>query len=75
MNTNTENAISLTPLKRIFEFNGVRWEDPGPEFSVEEVRETMSIMYPDLTTAIVDGPEITGDAAVYKFVRNVGAKG
>jgi PRTRC genetic system protein C len=75
MTMTTNAAITLTPLKRIFEFNGVRWDDPGPEFSVEDVRETMSLMYPDLTTAIVEGPEIVGDTAVFKFIRNVGAKG
>jgi len=67
--------INATPLKREFEFNGVKLNDPGPEFTVEEVRDAMAAMYPDLTTATIEGPEIKDDVACYKFVRNVGTKG
>lgn len=68
-------TITVTPLKRDFYFNGVKLTDPGPEFTVEEVRDAMAGMYPDLSTAIVEGPEIVDDTATYKFVRNVGTKG
>jgi PRTRC genetic system protein C len=49
--------------------------DPNPEMSLEQVREVYSPAYPELTTAAIEGPEVTGDTIVYRFVRAVGAKG
>lgn len=68
-------AIEITQLKRQFEFNGVQLPDPGPEFSPEEVRDVYSAQYPDLTTAVIDGPNQHADYVEYKFIRNVGTKG
>lgn len=67
-------AIEISKLKREFNFNGVSLADPGPEFSPEEVQETYSVAYPDLSTAIIE-TETEGDTIVYKFIRNVGTKG
>lgn len=67
--------LIVKPLKREFEYNGIALQDPGPEFSVEEVRETMALMYAELTTASIEGPTLKDDTLVYKFVRNVGTKG
>ncbi|MFM0123361.1 MULTISPECIES: PRTRC system protein C [Paraburkholderia] len=68
-------SISITALVRQFSYNGVAFTDPGPAFSPEDVRDLYSAQYPELTTASVDGPEIAGDIATYKFVRAAGAKG
>ena len=68
-------AIAIQQLVRTFTFNGVELPDPGPEFSVEEVRDMYSAQYPDISTAVIQGPEMKGDVAEYKFVRNVGTKG
>ena len=68
-------SISITALVRQFSYNGVAFADPGPAFSPEDVRDLYSAQYPELTTASVDGPEISGDVATYKFIRAAGAKG
>jgi PRTRC genetic system protein C len=68
-------SISITTLIRQFSYNGVAFLDPGPTFSPEDVRDLYSAQYPELTTASVDGPDISGDVATYKFVRAAGAKG
>ncbi|EIN00038.1 putative carbamoylphosphate synthase large subunit [Paraburkholderia hospita] len=68
-------SISITTLIRQFTYNGVAFLDPGPAFSPEDVRDLYSAQYPELTTASVDGPDISGDVATYKFVRAAGAKG
>ena len=49
--------------------------DPGPSFSPEAVRDLYTAQYPELTTASVDGPEVSGETMTYKLVRAAGAKG
>lgn len=68
-------AIEVIQLERTFTFNGVNLPDPGPEFSPEDVKEMFANQYPDLLTALIDGPNIVGDKEAYTFVRNVGTKG
>lgn len=68
-------TISIAKLIREFTYNGMKFADPGPAFSPNDVRDLFSAQYPELTTATVDGPEIAGDIATYRFVRAAGAKG
>lgn len=62
-------------LLREFTYNGMKLPDPNPTLSLEQVREIYSPAYPELTTAAIEGPEISENKAVYRFVRAVGAKG
>ncbi|WP_321871217.1 PRTRC system protein C [Paraburkholderia tropica] len=68
-------TISIAKLIREFTYNGMKFADPGPAFSPNDVRDLFSAQYPELTTAAVDGPEFVGEVAIYKFVRAAGAKG
>jgi PRTRC genetic system protein C len=68
-------ALVIQELKRKFSFNGVPLPDPGPEFTPDEVKDVYSAQYPDITTAIIDGPIPHEDHVEFKFVRNVGTKG
>lgn len=67
--------IEVKKLSRTFTFNGANLPDPGEAFSPEEVKDIYSNQYPDLSTAIVNEPTISGDVATYTFTRNVGTKG
>lgn len=68
-------TIQVQKLTRKFAFNGANLPDPGEAFSPEEVKDIYSNQYPDLSTAIVNEPTISGDVATYTFTRNVGTKG
>ncbi|WJN72038.1 PRTRC system protein C [Burkholderia anthina] len=68
-------SISIAALVREFAYNGMALMDPGPAFSPDQVRDLYTAQYPELTTAAVDGPEMKGEVALYKFVRAAGAKG
>jgi PRTRC genetic system protein C len=68
-------TISIAKIRREFTYNGMRFADPGPAFSPDQVRDLYSAQYPELTTASVDGPQLAGEVATYKFVRAAGAKG
>jgi PRTRC genetic system protein C len=68
-------TIEIKKLTRNFTFNGANLPDPGETFSPDEVKDIYSNQYPDLSTAIVNEPNISGDVATYTFTRNVGTKG
>lgn len=68
-------SIAIVKLTRTFTFNGTNLPDPGPDFTPEEVKDLYAAQYPDISTAVIDVPEINGDVIAYKFVRNVGTKG
>jgi PRTRC genetic system protein C len=67
--------LKTEALLREFYYNGVRIPDPGPELSVEQVRDLLTPNYPEIATASVSGPEVTGSALRYTFSRAIGSKG
>ena len=68
-------ALTVTKMTRVFQFNGIRLPDPNPEMSVDNVKALYSAQYPELTTAVVNGPEAVGDKMRYTFDRAIGSKG
>jgi PRTRC genetic system protein C len=43
--------------------------------SVDEVKAFYTAQYPELATAVVNGPEAVGDKMRYTFDRAIGSKG
>jgi PRTRC genetic system protein C len=43
--------------------------------SVDDVKALYAAQYPELTTAVVNGPEAAGDKMRYTFDRAIGSKG
>jgi PRTRC genetic system protein C len=43
--------------------------------SVDEVKALYAAQYPELATAVVNGPEAVGDKMRYTFDRAIGSKG
>lgn len=68
-------SLKTTALLREFFYNGVRVPDPGPDLSVEQVRDLLTPNYPEIATASLTGPEDTGSALRYTFARAIGSKG
>jgi PRTRC genetic system protein C len=68
-------ALIITKMTRIFQFNGIRLPDPNPEMSVEDVKALYTGQYPELATAVVNGPEAAGEKMRYTFDRAIGSKG
>ncbi|TGP40247.1 PRTRC system protein C [bacterium M00.F.Ca.ET.228.01.1.1] len=68
-------SIAIAAVIREFAYNGMTLLDPGPAFTPDQVRDLFTAQYPELTTAAVDGPEISGNVMRYTFVRAAGAKG
>ncbi len=68
-------SLKTTALLREFYYNGVRVPDPGPDLTVEQVRDLLTPNYPEIATANLTGPEDTGSALRYTFARAIGSKG
>jgi PRTRC genetic system protein C len=68
-------ALTVAKMARLFSFNGVRLPDPNPKMTVDEVKALYAMRYPELATAVVNGPEAVGDKMRYTFERAIGSKG
>ncbi len=67
-------AINIEKLEREFHYNGLVLPDvPGQ--SPEDVRSIYAAAYPEITSAVIEGPERKGEKLVYTFKRAVGTKG
>jgi len=62
-------------IEREFNYLGVKIPDPDKTLSPEEVKSVLCVMYPDIATAAITGPELVGGKLRYNLVRNIGAKG
>ena len=70
----------MSPLKaeamtREFHYNGIRIPDPGPDLTIDQVRDLLTPSYPEIATASVSGPEAAGSVLRYTFSRAIGTKG
>ena len=67
--------VKVEALIRVFIYNGVKLPDPGPNLTVEQVRDMYVATYPELATASVEGPSPVSGTMQYTFTREVGVKG
>jgi PRTRC genetic system protein C len=67
--------MKVAVLDRVFIFGGMKLPDPGPDLSVEQVRDMYVATHPELATAAVEGPSPVNGAMQYTFTRSVGTKG
>ena len=68
-------SLKADVLMREFHYNGIRIPDPGPNLTIDQVRDLLKPNYPEIATASVSGPEATGSVLRYTFSRAIGTKG
>jgi PRTRC genetic system protein C len=73
-------ALHVSEVQRVFVFekNGkkIKLNDIGRDKKPEAVMAFYSEMYPELTTAVVEGPETNSKGEYqYRFVTKLGTKG
>lgn len=69
------STLKAEAMVREFHYNGIRIPDPSPDLSVDQVRDLLTPQYPEIATASVSGPEVTGSRLRYTFNRAIGTKG
>jgi PRTRC genetic system protein C len=67
--------MDIQNLTREFRYNGVALPDPGQVLSLPQVRDFYANVYPEITSADIEGPEQVGGKVIYTFRRAVGTKG
>ncbi len=68
--------IEMHCLERSFSYNGLRLPDPDSRLTPEQVRDLYaSSTYPEITTAVIEGPDASGGTLHFKFTRAIGTKG
>lgn len=67
--------VNVESMKRIFKYNSLILEDSDPQRSPDEIKEFYTTLYPELTHAVIEGPEYEGKNIVFTFARSVGTKG
>lgn len=66
--------MKATVLNRSFTYNGVSLADPGMNFSPAQVQQFFSAAYPELTSAVIEGPIESNGNLEYSFKKSVGTK-
>ena len=61
-------------MARIFVYNGVEYPDPDPKLKVDEVRQFMATLLPELSNAESKESK-RGEDTIIEFKRRVGTKG
>jgi PRTRC genetic system protein C len=67
--------LTITPVVRVFKYNGANLPDPNPSASVAEVQNILAGTHAEIATAVIDGPVTKGATHVYTIVRSAGTKG
>jgi PRTRC genetic system protein C len=67
--------MTVEKMTREFRYYGLHLADPNERLSVDEVKVAYSATYPEITTAVVTGPEAIGGKLVYHFTKAIGTKG
>jgi PRTRC genetic system protein C len=67
--------MKATVATRVFIYNGMALPDPGASNTPAQVKDIYGAIYPELTTADIEGPVTKGNQIEYTFRRAVGTKG
>jgi PRTRC genetic system protein C len=67
--------MTITKMKREFRFLSLTLPDPNEGMNIENVQAFFATTYPEISTAIVTGPEAVGDKLVYRFERAIEIRG
>lgn len=62
-------------MARIFIYGDNRYDDPGPDFTIDDVRKHLSQFFPELGQATFSEKKIDDDTVEVTFAKKVGTKG
>ena len=67
--------MRTSAIKRGFTYNNQNLGDPNPNLPPEQVKEIFAAAKPELSNAVIEGPELVNGRQIYRFVTQVGTKG
>ena len=66
---------SNRPKKRVFLYGGKVFEDPGPEYSIQDIMGFLAETYPELTSGTWSSRALPDGSEEITFVKVTGEKG
>jgi PRTRC genetic system protein C len=70
-----EIQMQIDRLTRLFSYTGLQLPDPDERMTPEQVRDFYASSYPEITTASIEGPDVSDGKLNFKFTRALGTKG
>ena len=67
--------MQVEPLTRRFYYLGLELPDLDPRLTPEQVRDSYGGLYPEITTATIEGPEVVDGMLKFTLSRALGTKG
>jgi len=61
--------------QRVFRYNNQTYEDPGADYSTEDVKKHLSSIYPEVAQAEVQTRDLEDGRQEVTFVKRAGTKG
>lgn len=68
-------AGSSTITRRVFKYSGQTYEDPGPEYTVEEVKKHLATIFPEVSQAETEEKKLEDGTTEITFIKRAGTKG
>lgn len=68
-------AESSTITRRVFKYNGQTYDDPGPEYTVEEVKKHLATIFPEVSQAETEEKDLDDGTKEITFIKRAGTKG
>lgn len=67
--------MQVEPTGRRFFYLGLELADLDSRLTPEQVRDAYCSLYPEITTASIEGPEVVDGTLKFTFTRAIGTKG
>ena len=62
-------------MARVFKYDGKAYQDPGAEYSVEEVKRHLAAIFPEVAQATVEEKALEDGTTEITFIKRAGTKG
>jgi len=73
--TMTQNTTATTPARRVFNYGEHRFDDPGPSYTVEQIRQHLVQYFPELAHAATEEKTLPDGTVEISFRKQVARKG
>ena len=71
----TQETISTAPARRVFIYGDHRFDDPGAEYTVEQIRTHLAAYFPELAHATTEEKNLPDGTVEITFRKQVARKG
>lgn len=75
MEATTQTATEQAEETRVFVYGDQAWDEPGAEYTDEEVRKHLAGFFPELANATTERRALDDGRTEVKFVKRAGTKG